>query len=78
MGVKFKRPRSDEDFMIVIEHLIDEKGFAPTIREIGDAIGLTSTSTVHARLQRLRSRGWVTWSDLSPRTLRVTREPEAE
>lgn len=64
--------------MTVIEHLISTNGISPTIREIGTAIGLTSSSTVHTRLLRLKQRGWITWIEQCPRTIRVNPEWNAE
>lgn len=36
---------------------IDEHGYAPTIREIGKGVGLSSTSVVHRHMQRLFNEG---------------------
>lgn len=36
---------------------IDEHGYAPTIREIGKGVGLSSTSVVHRHMQRLFRNG---------------------
>lgn len=53
-----------------------DNGYAPTIREIGDGVGLASTQPVHLHLEQLRDRGLVTWRAHSPRTIRVL-DPEA-
>lgn len=50
---------------------IDEHGYSPTVQEIGDAVGLTSKSSIHYHLERLRESGHVTWVDGQNRTLRV-------
>ncbi len=51
--------------------LTAQRGYPPTVREIGDAVGLTSTSTVHGHLRRLRRLGRLTMEPDSPRTIRV-------
>lgn len=49
----------------------DEHGWAPTIREIGDAVGLASPSSVHGHLQVLRDRGELVLGN-GPRMIRLT------
>jgi repressor LexA len=53
---------------------IDKLGYPPSIREIGEAVGLKSSSTVHGHLNRLRNKGYIEWEPLSPRTLRIKSE----
>ncbi len=42
-----------------IEQTISEKGYPPTVREIGQAVGLSSPSTVHSHLSTLEKRGFI-------------------
>lgn len=44
----------------------------PTIRELGDKLGLTSTNGVQDHLNALRARGLVEWTPLKSRGLRLT------
>ncbi len=46
-------------------------GYAPTVREIGSAVGLRSSSTVHQYLNRIMYKGYITYLPNQPRTLRV-------
>ena len=59
-----------------ILHFIDEqtekKGYPPSVREICEAVGLRSTSTVHAQLKKLREKGYLAKDDLKTRALRLT------
>ena len=50
-----KKPRGDtqERILAYIQNEIASRGYAPSVREIGEAVGLKSTSTVHGHLQRL-------------------------
>ena len=50
----YKRQRQIYDF---IGQYIQKNGFAPTLREIADAIGVTSLATVHEHLQALEKKG---------------------
>lgn len=56
--------------------LTKRKGYPPTMREIGDAVGLRSPSTVYAHLTRLRELGYVAYELTKPRSLRVLVQPE--
>lgn len=52
--------------------LIERNGISPSTREIADAVGYASTSTVHRHLCKLRAMGYITFTDKWPRTIRVT------
>ncbi len=62
---------SDSQLLDIIVDFTADRGFPPSLREIGDASGLSSTSSVWFRLRSLRDQGLVTWLDNQPRTLRV-------
>ena len=47
----------------------DEHGFAPSVREIGSAAGIPSTSTVHAHLRRLEEAGFLRRDPAKPRAM---------
>src|SRR2546422_9448127 len=40
-----------------IRQTVQQRGYPPTVREIGEAVGLTSSSSVHAQLSNLERRG---------------------
>jgi len=42
-----------------LKSFAEEKGYPPSVREIGEAVGLSSTSTVHGYLTRLEKRGLI-------------------
>ena len=54
-----------------IKHEIEEKGYPPSVREICAAVGLKSTSTVHAHLNHLEEQGLIRRDSTKPRTLEV-------
>lgn len=51
---------------------ISRVGYPPSIREIGKAIGLTSSSTVHSHLAALERKGYIRRDPTKPRALEVT------
>src|ERR671938_1164758 len=50
---------------------VDGHGYPPTVREIGDAVGLASPSTVHAHLANLERAGLLRRDPTKPRALEL-------
>jgi repressor LexA len=50
---------------------VDEHGYPPTVREIGDAVGLASPSTVHAHLANLERAGLLKRDPTKPRAIEL-------
>lgn len=58
---------------------VDEHGYPPTVREIGEAVGLRSPSTVHAHLAQLERAGLLRRDPTKPRAIELTdRTPQAD
>lgn len=55
----------------VIRRTVRERGYPPTVREIGDSVGLTSSSSVHAQLENLRRKGLLRKDATKPRAIEV-------
>ena len=72
-----QRPRGDNQQRILefIKSEISTKGYPPSVREIANAVGLKSTSTVHGHLQRLEKRGLLHRDAMKPRAMEVTGDP---
>jgi repressor LexA len=51
---------------------VDEHGYPPTVREIGEAVGLRSPSTVHAHLAQLERAGLLRRDPTKPRAIELT------
>jgi len=58
-----------------IEKQMSDRGFPPSVREIGAEIGLSSPSTVHNHLERLQKFGYLKKDPSTPRGLRVSWDP---
>ncbi len=56
---------------------VRDRGYPPTVREIGEAVGLNSSSTVHTHLQVLQRGGYLTQDPTKPRAIVVHFEPES-
>ena len=63
-----KRQKEIFDF---ISPYLSSHGYPPTVREIGKAVGLHSSSTVHAHLSKLESLGVLKRDPSKPRALEV-------
>ena len=72
-----QRPRGDNQQRILdfIKSEIQQKGYPPSVREIANAVGLKSTSTVHGHLQRLEKRGLLHRDAMKPRAMEVVGDP---
>ncbi len=65
--------RESQVLNIIIDY-IKQNEYAPSVREIGDILGLKSTSTVHMYLKNLELEGFIERKENFPRALRVLRE----
>ncbi len=54
-----------------IKSEIRKKGYPPSVREIGDAVGLLSSSTVHGHLQTLEEKGYIRRDPTKPRAIEM-------
>lgn len=61
-----------------IQKELDEKGYSPSVREIGKAVGLKSTATVHGYLGKLVEKGYLKKEDQKGRTLRLLKNKEGK
>lgn len=57
---------------------VKEKGYPPSVREICDAVGLKSTSTVHGHLERLERKGYIKRDPSKPRAIEIFTESNDE
>jgi len=69
--------RQQEIWQFLAEYL-DEHGYPPTVREIGDAVGLASPSTVHAHLANLERAGLLRRDPTKPRAIELVGRRRAE
>jgi repressor LexA len=58
-----------------IETAMRDKGYPPSVREIGESVGLTSPSTVHNHLATLQKRGYLRRDPSKPRAIEVRWDP---
>ena len=63
--------KRERDILKFIEKQINEFGYAPSVREIGKSVGLSSTATVHAYLAKLEEKGYIKKETQKGRTLRL-------
>lgn len=54
-----------------IKSELRKKGYPPSVREIGDAVGLLSSSTVHGHLQTLEEKGYIRRDPTKPRAIEI-------
>jgi repressor LexA len=67
-----ERQRQVLDF---VDAEVRRRGYPPSVREIGEAVGLSSPSTVHAHLAALQDKGYLRRDPSKPRAIEVALEP---
>ncbi|MDQ0206240.1 transcriptional repressor LexA [Alkalicoccobacillus murimartini] len=66
-----KLSRRQEEILGFIKVEVRKKGYPPSVREIGEAVGLASSSTVHGHLSRLEKKGYIRRDPTKPRAIEV-------
>ncbi len=66
-----KISKRQEDILEFIKEEVRTKGYPPSVREIGEAVGLASSSTVHGHLNRLESKGLIRRDPTKPRAIEI-------
>jgi len=60
-----------KEILEFIASQLHDRGFPPSVREIGEAVGLTSSSTVHTHLTTLQKQGFLRRDPTKPRAIEV-------
>ncbi|WP_346900342.1 transcriptional repressor LexA [Clostridium sp. UBA7503] len=61
-----------------IKNQVNTKGYPPSVREICEAVNLSSTSTVHGHLTRLEKKGLIRRDPTKPRAIELLQEPHSK
>jgi len=64
--------KRQRDILTEIARTLDSQGYPPTIREIGIAVGISSTSVVNYHLNRLKDSGYIERDDRVSRGIKLT------
>ncbi|QDI90130.1 transcriptional repressor LexA [Salicibibacter halophilus] len=66
-----KLSQRQETILEFIKDNVKKKGYPPSVREIGEAVDLASSSTVHGHLARLEKKGYIRRDPTKPRAIEV-------
>lgn len=66
-----KVSKRQEAILAFIKEEVRSKGYPPSVREIGESVGLASSSTVHGHLARLESKGLIRRDPTKPRAIEI-------
>ncbi|MEQ6378469.1 transcriptional repressor LexA [Bacillaceae bacterium S4-13-56] len=69
--------KRQEQILEYIKEQVLHKGYPPSVREIGEAVGLSSSSTVHGHLSQLEKKGYIRRDPTKPRTIEILHLDEA-
>ena len=61
-----------------IAETVAERGYPPSVREIGEALGLASSSTVHSHIQALQRKGYIRVDPTKPRAIELLYDPDTD
>lgn len=61
-----------------VAETVRERGYPPSVREIGQALGLASSSTVHSHLQALHRKGFIKIDPTKPRAIELLFDAETD
>ncbi|MCD5406835.1 MAG: transcriptional repressor LexA [Desulfotomaculum sp.] len=61
----------EQSILAVIKEHLRQKGYPPSVREIGQAVGLSSSSTVHGYLKKLEQKGYLQRDPTKPRAITI-------
>lgn len=67
-----------QEILEFIGQRVRDHGYPPSVREIGEAVGLTSSSTVHAHLAVLQREGYLVRDPTKPRAIEVRYDPASK
>ncbi len=73
-GVEALGPRQKRVLDFILS-TVEERGYPPSVREIADAVGLASPSTVHAHLEALQKKGYIRKDATKPRAIAISYAP---
>lgn len=74
MSTRGRKGEKQLEILNFIYKQVKKKGYPPTVREIGEATALSSTSTVHGHLARLEKNGYILRDPSKPRAIEFTAE----
>jgi repressor LexA len=72
--VELKLTKRQQEIFDFVKRYVGEHGYPPTVRDIGKAIGLASSSTVHAHLANLEKLGLLRRDPTKPRAIEVLKD----
>ena len=75
---KLEITTKEKSILKCIEKSITKDGYPPSVREIGEAVGLKSTATVHGYINRLIKKGFIEKKDNQGRTIRLLKGSSGE
>ena len=77
MSPTHKLTARQQQVLDCIETAMHDRGYPPSVREIGEAVGLTSPSTVHSHLASLQKMGYLVRDPSKPRAIEVRYDPNS-
>ena len=68
--------KRQQEVLAGIRYILQESGYPPTVRELGERLGLRSSCTVQRHLEALERKGFIRRNPTKARTIEITRGPK--
>ncbi len=69
-----KKTDKQKEILNFIDEFISDKGYPPTVREIGKAVHLSSSASVHSQLNKLEAKGFIKKDATASRAISIVRD----
>ncbi len=69
-----KLSKRQQEVLDAIYYYKGQHSYSPSVRELGEILGLSSPATVHEHLSTLRKKGYITWKEKNYRTIEIVKE----
>lgn len=66
-----KMSKTQRQIYDYVKESINDRGYPPAVREIGEAVNLKSSSSVHSQLKKLEDMGYIRRDPAKPRTIEI-------
>lgn len=76
MQTKTPLTARQKEILDYLQKHLRHHGYPPSVREIGQAVGLSSSSTVHVHLNKLEDKGWIRRDPSKPRAIEILTDDE--
>lgn len=72
--LKQKLTKRQKEILDAIYYYKGQHSYSPSVRELGEIVGLSSPATIHDHLVNLKKKGYINWKEKNYRTIEIVKE----